>query len=220
MSWTTAVVDVRTFLSDGPQDKLRYRKEAFGNIDGTNATFKTFEVRRLTNFATTLTAPLGVYVNQVLQAAATADDLESGEFTLASAPAPGAVLRATYYTQWFDDSEVQQFLTTACEWIGNGDDYTQIANNLFPAAKHYAAAMAYQKLVSRYSANVAEMYQLYDAPDQKRFDPIKAWGDQAERLYKLAFELRDDVYKDRQGQAKAPLWGVARGRVKDVPPNR
>ncbi len=219
MSWTTAVADVRTFLSDGPLDKLRYRKEVFGNIDGTNTTFKTFEVRRLTAFNTTLTAPLGVYVNNVLQGAAVSDDLESGEFTLSVAPAPGVFLRATYYVQWFDDAEIQQFLTTAAEWITGADDWTQIANALYPAAKHWAAAMSYQKLVSRYSANAAEAYQLYDAPDQKRFDPIKVWGQESERLYKLAFELRDDVYKDRQGQAKAPLWGVARGRVKDVPPN-
>lgn len=220
MSWTTAVSDVRILLSDSSTDKLRYRKEVFGTVDGSNATFKTFEVRRLTNFATTLTAPLGVYVNGVLQSAATSDDVESGEFTLSTAPAAGTSIRATYYTQWFDDPEIQQFLTTASEWISGADDWTQLDPSLWPAAKTYAAAASYQKLVSRYSANASEMYQLYDAPDEKRFDPIKVWGDESEKLYKLAFELRDDVYKNRKGQALAPVWGTVRGRTKDVPPNR
>ena len=218
MSWTTAVSDVRVLISDGPTDKLRYRKEVFGNLDSSNTVFKTFEIRRITTLVGAA-APVGVYKNGVLQTVSS-EDLESGEFTLASPPAAGDILRATYYVQWFNDSEVQQFLTSASEWISGADDWTMLANALWPAAKTYAAATAFQKLVSRFSQNLAEQYQLYDAPDQKRFDPTVAWGKESERLFKLAFELRDDVYKDRQGRAKAPIAKSIRGRTRDVPPNR
>ena len=218
MSWTTAVSDVRVVLSDGPTDKLRYRKAVLGNIDGANTTFKTFEARRITPLVSA-SAPLGVYVNSAI-VTVSSEDLESGEFYLASAPAAGSSVRVTYYVQWFDDSEITQFLTTSSEWITGADDFTQIPNNIWPAAKTYAAASAYQKLVTKFAMNLAETYQLYDAPDAKRFDPIKVYGDMSETLFKLAFELRDDVYKNRQGQALAPIARTLRGRVKDVPPNR
>lgn len=218
MSWTTAVSDVRILISDGSTDKLRYRKQVFGSIDGSNRVFKTFETRRITALVGAV-APVGVYDNGAIQTV-DSEDLESGEFTLHSAPAAGDEIRATYYVQWFNDSEIQQFLTSASEWISGADDWTQLANGLWPAAKTYAAATAFQKLVSRFSQNLAEQYQLYDAPDGKRFDPTVAWGKESERLFKLAFELRDDVYKDRQGRAKAPIARSIRGRVRDVPPNR
>ncbi len=218
MSWSTAVADVRILLSDGAADKLRYRKEVFGNIDGSNRVFKTFEARRITALVGAA-APVGVYGDGTLLPV-TSEDLESGEFTITTAPVAGVMLRATYYIQWFNDSEIQQFLTTASEWIGGSDDWTQIGNALWPAAKHYAAATAYQKLAIKFASNLAEQFQLYDAPDQKRFDPIKAYTAMAASMFKLANTLRDDTYKNRQGRGLAPVWGTVRGRTKDVPPNR
>lgn len=218
MSWSTAIADVRTLISDGPTDKLRYRKDVFGQRDGSNKVFKTQETRRVSAFVGAV-APLGVYLNQAL-ATIDSEDLESGEFYFHTAPAQGDTIGATYYVQWFDDSEITQFLTTSSEWISGADDWTQLDNGLFPAAKHYAAASAYQKLAIKFAANLAETFQLYDSPDGKRFDPIKMYNDMAAQMFKLAFELRDDVYKDRKGQAKAPIWGTVRGRTRDVPPNR
>lgn len=218
MSWTTANSDVRILLSDGPTDKLRYRKKLIGEVDGINIIFKSFEARRISSFVGSV-APLGIYVNNAI-VTVVADDIESGECSVSIAPVAGATVRATYYVQWFDDNEVNQFLTSASEWIGYGDDWTQLPNNLWPAAKQYAAASGYQKLSIRFATNLAETYQLYDAPDQKRFDPIKTYSAMATSMFKLAFELRDDVYENRQGQAKAPIARTLRGRVRDVPPNR
>jgi hypothetical protein len=222
-AWTTANADVRTFLSDGPTDKLRYRKKVMGQVDGSNTTFKTFEARRITALVGAA-APLGVYVaapsGSPALAAVTSEDLESGEFYLTAAPAAGSSVHATYYIQWFDDTEIVQFLVSASEWITGIDDYTSIPNNQWPSAKTYAGAVAFQKLSLKFASNLAETYQLYDAPDEKRFDPIKTYAQKSTDLFKLAFELRDDTYKNRQGQALAPLFGTIRGRVKDVAPNR
>lgn len=219
MSWTTAVVDLRKLLSDGPTDKLRYRKRVMGIQDGANKVFKTFEFRRVTNLVTA-TAPYGVYVNDVL-VSVSADDLSvTGEFTLATAPTNGDTVRATYFLQWFVDAELEEFLISAAQWIGFADNYQAIPDGLQPSAKEYAASQAFQKLVLRWSENMAETYQLFDAPDERRFDPVQAYMNISKAKYELAVKLRDDVYKNRKGQALAPITGVLAGTVKNVAPNR
>lgn len=219
MSWDTAVADVRTILSDGAIDKLRWSKKIMGPQNGSNLIFKTFEDRRLSTFVGATGAPTGVFKNDVI-AVVTAEDLTTGQFTLQTAPANGDTIRATYYLQWFTDDEVQQFLKTATEWIQSSDDYTQLPQALWPAAKYYASACAYQKLVLKFSTNLAETYQLFDAPEKGRFDPVATYAKIAKDLFKQATDLRDDVYGGRKGQAKAPIGRAIRGRVKDVPPNR
>lgn len=217
--WADPIGDVRKILSDGPTDKLCYRKQVIGQQDGTNLTFKTFEARRVSPFVSA-TAPIGVYLdNQTVTVAS--EDLESGEFTLTSgAPTDGQALRATYYSQWFTDAEITQFLVSAAEFIGQADNYTSIGEDLRPAAKEYAAGTAYQKLSAKFAQNLAETFQLYDAPDQKRFDPVQAYMKISESKIKLAFKLRDDVYAGRKGQSGAPISGVVQGRVRNVAPNR
>lgn len=233
MTWDTAVADVRKIISDGPTDKLAYRKKVIGQQDGTNQVFKTFEARRISHFSPwtdplsivqpASPAPAGVYLDNVRQTISTTDgdNSESGEFTLeGTAPTDGQTLVATYYYQWFNDDELQEFLTDAAEWIGIGTDWLPMPEGLRPAAKEFAAHKAYQKLVSKMAVNLAETYQLYDAPDGKRFDPVAAYMKISKDKYDLAVKLRDDVYDGRKGQAKAPRSAVVVGHVRDVPPNR
>ncbi len=219
MSWTTAISDVRIELSDGPTDKLRWRKQIIGQQDGSNLYFKTFESRRVSTLVGGNGSPVGVFVNDVVATVDT-EDLESGQFVMHTAPANGDLVRATYYIQWFTDTEITQFLTQAAEFTLGVDDYTMITGGLLTAAKKFTLGCAYQKLVLRFAQNISETFQLFDVPDEKRFDPIATYSKIAESMFKLAFELRDDVYKDRQGRAKAPIARTMRGRVRDVPPNR
>lgn len=218
-AWTTAVTDVRKIMSDGDTDKLRYRKKVIGVVNGTNLVFKTFEDRRLSDFVAPV-PPTGVFDDNGVALPVTSEDLTSGEFTLTAAPLDGTSVLATYYFQWFTDVELSEFLTDAAEWIGNGSDFTTIGEDLRPAAKEYAAHKGYQKLVSKMSMNLAETYQLYDAPDQKRFDPVAQYMKISKDKYELALKLRDDVYDGRKGQAKAPRSATIAGRVRDVAPNR
>lgn len=218
-AWASAVSDVRKILSDGPTDKISFEKKVIGIQNSLNLKFKTFEARRVSSFVTP-TGVAGVFNNGAIQTVAT-EDLESGQFILAaSPPANGDTFRATYYYQWFDDVELIEFLTDASEWIMSSPDYLSIPESLRPAAKEYAAHKAYQKLVSKMAVNLAETYQLYDAPDQKRFDPIAAYMKISESKYKIALQLRNDVYDGRKGQALAPLSRSLAGSVRDVPPNR
>ena len=40
MSWLLPVEDLRSELSDGATDKLRYKKRVLNRVDGTNVRFK------------------------------------------------------------------------------------------------------------------------------------------------------------------------------------
>lgn len=219
-AWTpvTGVEALRRVLSDGPLDKLRFRKKVIGQVNGVNKAFKTFELRRITPFIAALGTPLGVFDYQGVLQAVDVEDLPSGAFNVTTAPVDGDALYATYYVQWFTDIELTQFLSNAAVWAG----FTlieSVPDQFQPAALEYAAFQAYQNLCQRFAENLSETYQLYDAPDKERWNPVDAWMKIAKQKYDLAVKLRDDVY-ERKGQAKAPLFGTIAGRVRDVAPKR
>lgn len=220
MSWTTALDDLRLKLSDTPIDKLRAYKRVFGQIDGQNQVFKTFEFRRVTDF-TAAEAPLGVYLNQVRleSSAIQSDDLQTGFFTLAQAPEEGSVLEAVYYVQFFLDQNLLDFLRLSTQWLGLGVDHQNIPAGLQGSALQYAAAEAYQKLAMRFSEHLSETYRLEDAPDAERFKLVDEYKRMSEDCRQSATTLRDQYYT-RQGQPLQPLFGVNRGRVRDVAPPR
>lgn len=220
MTWTAPTGDLRKLLSDGPADKYRYRKKVFGEIDGTNKRFKTFEFRRVTNFVTEA-APsfLGVYVDGVKTAAAAIDDVATGEFEQASAPAAGSRVEATYYIQWFTDAELDEFISTGVGWLGLGDSPTNIDTGLQPAILKYASGEAFQKLSLRWIEHLSETYRLEDAIDPESKQLVNPFAQASVQFKKEAERLRDDFYK-RQGQSLAPRFRTVVGNVKDPTPRR
>src|SRR6185437_10378978 len=190
MAWTNlpgAITEIRQLMNDGPTDKLRYRQRLIGVQNGLNAYFKTFEFRRVTSFVGA-TTPVGVYLNYV-PTTVISDDLPSGEFQLATIPTDADDLRATFYIQWFTDAEMTEFLTTASEQLGFGSDPTQIPNQFQPSTLKYAAGEGYQKLALFWSSNMSYVYMLSDAPDEKRWDPVKQYQDLADDMRKSAIDL-------------------------------
>jgi len=221
MSWTTALSDLRTKLSDNSTDRLRAFKRVFGDINGTNTIFKTFEFRRITDL-TTATGFLGVYKNGVrlLNSDVSNDDLVTGYFQLVAAPVSGDVIECTYYSQYFLDTELQSFLRLASNFLAAGDDYSQVIGGLQTAALTYASAEAYQKLALRFADTFADTYKMQDLPDGEREKIIIQFKKSSEDARTEAMKLRNDYYENRQGQALAPLWGSSLGGVLDVAPNR
>lgn len=215
MSWTTAASDLRTLISDGTNDHYVYRKKCFGYCNGTNTSFKTFEPRRLTDF-TTAAVPLGVYKNGTAVTVST-DYTTQGEFVLASAPADGDVVQASYYYQWFLDAELVVFLTSAAEWIYSSTDYTNIPEGLRPAAKYYAAQEAMHKLAVRWSERMSNMLLLEDGPDPKVVGVADSFRELAKDYKEKAETLRKQYYS-RQDQAEAPLYGNNWGAVREITP--
>jgi len=217
MSWITATSDLRTLLSDGPTDKIRYRKSVFGQKNGANKRFKTFEPRRVTDL-TTATQPFGVFINGSLVATAS-DDLIVGEFELVTAPVDGDFVEATYYYQWFIDSELAVFLKNAAQWLGKGADITTVPDGLQPAALHHAAQESYHKLALKWSEHMSEMYLLEDAPKDGSKDVLEGYRALAKDFTEKATALRNDFY-ERQGQSIQPIVTSIIGSVRDVKPQR
>lgn len=215
--WATPELDLRRTLNDGPTDKLRHRKRVFGQVNGTNKTFKSLEFRRITDLSTAV-APMGVYVNNAI-AAVTSDAPEIGEFELTTAPSEGDIVEATYYVQYFLDTELSGFLTDANEWLGDGLDYTLITEGLRPASLQYASYLGYQKLAMRFHENMSETYRLEDSPENKNIEYLNWLNSMAEGFLKRAKTLRENFYA-RNDQASAPLFGVAVGAVRRNVPNR
>lgn len=224
MPYTTSIADLRTLINDGPQDKLVHRKRVFGIIDGTNTVFKTFETRRLTNLVEAK-APFGVYVGPTQAgtfAPVTSDNPSMGEFVLTTAPTftANTVVEATFYYQWFLDSELEAFLKTAAQWLSNANDITTTPDGLQPAAIHHAAHTAYKKMSTRATIRQSDIYMLQDKPgDGNSKGPVEQYLALADQFFKDATEMRDDYYQ-RNGQPLSPLFGSISGRVRSVTPIR
>lgn len=220
MTWAAPESDLRTKLDDNIKDKMNYRKKVFGDVNGENVFFRTFEFRRVTDF-TASDFPFGVWINGVLQSASAVknDFLDSGDFELSSAPDSGSLIEASYYNQWFLDSEIVEFLRLASNFMGLGDIYQNIQGGLQPATLAYATGEAYDKLALRWSRRMSEMYLVQDAIEKDRFtlaDTYKKWADQNR---KMAMNLRDDFYS-RSGQAEIPASGSIVGHVRNLVTSR
>jgi hypothetical protein len=223
MAWTTAVSDLRLILSDGDTDKMRAYKRVFGQIDGTNATFKSFEFRRVTDFSSPATdsGPLGVYVSgvKVLSSDVVSDDPGTGFFTLATAPVVGDVVECTYFIRYFLDTEIDGFLRLAQNWLIGANDFSSTPEGLRPCLLQYAAGEAYQKLAMRFSEHMSETYRLEDMPDVKRTALVAEYKAAASEAKDQATKLRNEYYS-RQGQHLAPLFGTFSPNIRDVGPRR
>lgn len=224
MPWANSAVAItalRTMLSDNPTDKYAYRKKVFGPLNGINVNFKTFEYKRITNFTAISTVGFGVYKNDTLLAmsAIASDDTQEGEFLLNTPPIDGDTLTASYYYQWFIDSDLDQFLQNASNWLGLGSSYTNVPDGLIPAALRYAAGESYEKLYMRWSVRSNQTFMLEDSPDDNVMKMVESFQRMSAEFNKKAKDHRDDFYK-RQGQTNAPLYGYALGGMRDVVPNR
>lgn len=214
MTWDTSTDDLRNLLSDGPNDRLQYRKRCIGDCNGVNVRFKTFEFRRVTDF----TLIQGIWVSDVLQDinVVVSDDLNSGEFILNFTPTDADEVEATYYTQWFLDTELAGFLKTATNWLISSPDPTQVQAGLQPAALKYAAAEAYLKMAMRWRSYMSETYKTEDAPGKTGTSPTSEFIKMAETFRKEATKTRDEFFT-RQGRSLQPLFGTVLGGVRKLP---
>jgi len=213
MSWLDPELDLRTLLSDGAVDKLCYQKKVFGSINGVNATFKTFENR-------IVDASLLVYVDDV-SVSIVSTDFIVGTFNVTAPPPSNSVVRATYYWQYFTDAELATFLIFASSSVGNGIDATTVSSDLIPAAIHYAAGKAYEKLASRAMEPISTEYLLEEI-GQKTSLPVersRQWKSMSDNMYATAKRLMDEVYT-AFGKREQPAYGTIQGNQLHYSPQR
>lgn len=221
-TWASPVSDLRTLLSDGLQDKRAHQKKLVGYCDGINKIFKTVETRYV---------PLSVKVYKVTGSTITLltiatdyteDDPVAGDILMVTAPIANAVIKASYYWRHFIDSELNFFLINAAQKLGGFTDPTLIDPDLQPAAIHFAAADAYEKLAVRWMERLSEQYLVEDSPgvgDGKPMPKPEDFAKLADFMMKRALTLRDDFYK-RQGRRFAPSVGIAIGNAREITPRR
>jgi hypothetical protein len=223
-SWTTAVQELRTLISDTPSDRYCYRKKVFGDINGVNVSFKTFEFRRVTNFTdpTLSAAPLGIYLGgtRLTLDQIASDDILSGEFSLKTAPSDtGIALTATYYFQWFNDDELTSFLVGASRWLQIGDDFTNVPGGLTQAALYYAAKDALRKMAMRWATRASNTFLLEDAPKKESMEIAATYSTMGAAFEKSGDKYRDDYYT-KSGQSLEVSFASNWGSVGNVTPRR
>lgn len=219
--YQTGLGDLRTILSDQPTDKYNFLQRCFGQVDGNNTRFKTFWRRRATNFAAAsgMTGTVGVFKNQTLLPATgvSMDDVESGVFVLQTAPVDGDVIEASFYNQWFDDTEIDGFLQSGSRWLTGDPDYTQTAGGLIDALLKFAAAEAYLKMSMRWRTYMSQEFKVEDAPKDSPTYSTDSFAKMAETFRKEALDSRTEFYQNRQGRALQPLFGSIPGRLRNLP---
>ncbi len=216
MAWTTAISDLRLQISDGPKDKLAMQKALVGVVNGTNKIFKTFDFRVLTNFVGAA-APFGVYVNDAL-ATVDSHDLESGFIVLNAAPIAGDNVHANYYHQWFNDTQLEQFLLSANLFLNKGIFYSNLEEGLRVIALEYAKYLAYNELAVRTARTLADTFRFEDSSGKDR-SAEPNFHRMATSCYDKALEMRKEYYSGA-GRQHIPSFVLSKGNVKDVAPNR
>lgn len=211
MTWTTAKAELRKLISDDSTDKRTIKKECIGLVNGTNKQFITFDYRRTTDFTAVNPFPLGVFVDGV-SVAVTLDDPASGVFELAVAPALNKKVEATYFSQWFLDANLDQYLKDSALFCRAADVDT-ISPQLRHAALKYAAAEAYQFLSLFWARQTSEAFKLNDAMEKDRFALVKSYADMAKTFRSEATVVRDDFY-ERSGTQKSPSWNFTNRGVR------
>lgn len=212
--WLSSKQDLRINLSDGPTDRYHFRKRVFGELNGTNLRFKTFDDRRITDF----TLVPSVYLNGVLLSVTdiTSDSLYTGEFLVLTPPVDGDILEASYYTQWFLDAELDDFLKQATLWCLSTDDVTAVTNGLIPAVLSYACSRAYLKMAIRAGEYKSDEYKVEDAPRDSSSVPNSGFAGLSQKFKEEAEAQRKEFYT-RQDQNLQPLFGTISGRVRSFP---
>jgi len=137
-SWTlsNAIASLRRRLSDGPTDKYVHQMDVDPMPDGVTRRFAVPDSRLVAN-------TLLVTLDSVAVVPSSAD-LDEGTFVLASAPTATQKLAGSYYFQWFNDDELEEFLGSGSEMLGYDDGVedetlpTQIRTVVLSFAAYYA----------------------------------------------------------------------------------
>lgn len=210
--YTTAIADLRRFVSDGPQDRPVKLKQIVGVVNGVNKTFLIFDDR-------ILPGSLVVTVDDAV-VSATLTDPVTGIFETDTPPPVGSTVRAAYYFQYFLDEELKQALELAIGEVTESESITSISPGFKLAALSFAGSFAYQKQAMRWAQRMSSRFLLEEEPVQaETLTRSNMFRDIARDLLRQGRELRDNFYQ-RHGRRNAPSFAVYKPRIPSVGPRR
>jgi hypothetical protein len=219
-SQQAAIDDLRRFVNDGPVDRPVKRKQVIGRVDGINTNFMTWDDR-------VIGSTLIVSVDDAPYAAAqvVVDDPILGTFHLVASAGPPvappplqSTVRAAYYFQYFLDSELNEALMMSAQIITEGDDPTQIASGLKPAAVHFGASFAYGKQAMRWAQRKSAQFLLEEEPlSDDVMNRSNLFQKMSDAYYNKGLKLRDSFYM-RDGRRSVPSFNVFKPNTSPTPP--
>lgn len=218
---TQARVSLRVLIGDDENSKYSHKKKVYGKINGTNKVFRTFNVKRITDFTKANQFPVGIYLNNSLipSSQVVKDDVISGEFELSIAPGVNDVLEASYYYQDFLDDELDGFLKNSSFWLGYDGTIASVPNGLLPALLHYSAHEAFMRMSHLTMRRLSDVYKSEDQINEEERKQSSFYFEMSERFLEMAIELRNSFYSGK-GQENKPSFSIIRGRHRNVEPQR
>lgn len=223
--YVTAITEIRQILADTKFNKRGTKKTLIGNADGTNTKFYSYDKRLFTD-------QIEVYVNNALVSNWDLNDAVAGEFIFSQAPDANAEIRASYYWQWWTDSELKNFLNKGAEQLGVAQQtvtsstpdtsYLKTPVGLKTPVLKFACHLAWESLISYLIARKHSAEYLVEQDgnvDEGYSELIKSMQDQSKNALKDALALTDRYYK-RQGRQFAPSFGIKNVNTKQYGPRR
>ncbi len=226
-SWASlaaATSDLRTFVNDGPVDRLVKEKVVIGATNGVNTTYMTWE-DRIIGATLVVTIDYVPYPGAFTQALDANGINLTGTFTLATPgstppvpPVATAVVRAQYYFQYFLDAELQEALFMAANEMIETDDPTQVPSGLKYAMLYFAGSFAYQKLAIRWAQVLSNRFLVVEEPSHnENMQRPNMFQQIAKSLWDQGTKLRDGYYM-RHGRRNAPAFNRYYPRIPIIGP--
>jgi len=211
-AWTTALQDLRVFLTDTPADNLIKDKAVIPPVgDGVRTNFMTFDDRLLASGVLSGEfPPLRVWVDgqEVASSGIQVVDRIRGEFRfLYTVPNSGQTIRASYYFQQFLDAELENYLERARELV-NAASIEDVPEGLRTAVLHFAGSLAFSRLAVRWQQRKTQQFLLADEPARMEAEEkIEFFRERAQEYMETALKLRQQYYFMRMDRGHAPAYG-------------
>jgi len=222
----TAVLDCRRFVNDTPVDRFVKEKIVVGPADGTNTNFFAWDTRFV---GSTLVVTLDFVpvpfasVTQTLgfSGATTPFDLGlniTGQFTLATPPAPTTTVRAGYFWVYFLDTEITESLQNAANEINEQDDPTILPAGIKLAALNFAGSFLYSRLSIRWAQKMSNQFLMIEEPqDRENMQRPNMFMQISKQMWDQGVKLRDGFYM-RHGRRNAPAFNRFYPRIPNLAP--
>lgn len=183
---SSAVSNLRSLLGDNPSDKFEFKTDVYPTPNGVTTRFFVGQTRLVSG-------TLEVYHNGVLIPAVSGSAIDTAkgsfDYTAADGPPKGQV-EASFYYQWFTDSDLEAFITEASQMLNFESPSGDFAIGLRPTLLSWACYNAYMRKAAEFAETVESSAAGYTF---KRNQATPNWTG----LAKIALE---------QGNAKLKLY--------------
>lgn len=192
-SWSesAAIAQFRSIVGDGVSDHFVYKTKPYPSPDGLTKQFFAGHHR-------IVSSTLSIFLQGASLAVSGTPDYTGGYFTVTTAPSPSGNFQASYYYQWFTDTEIVSFLTSAANALRfDTVDDSGIAIGLRPALVTMAASDAFYRKAAEYSNAISAQGGGFSV-DKTHASPN--WKGLGEAFFKKSQDLIELYVKDPLNQ--------------------